>query len=134
MSSASFMAWRTPSVVPSMSVTTSRRTPLLRAWPTPRILTSGFFGGSPATSAMIAQVFVDPMSNPATRLGLISTVRSLGKRYHHLIPEAHVDAPDPGQFVPRAQVAQRELHLPQPDGAEVRGEQHLRQRRIAEQE
>ena len=53
-------------VVSSMSDTTPRRIPVVRACPTPSTLIVGCFI-SPTTSAMMAVVLAEPMSSPATR-------------------------------------------------------------------
>src|SRR5262249_42513805 len=67
MRSASSIALRIERVVSSISETTPRRMPVVRAWPTPNTLMLGWRGRSPSTSAMMAVVFADPMSRPATR-------------------------------------------------------------------
>ena len=77
--SASCNAFRIDRVVSSMSETTPRRIPVVRAWPTPSTLTVGCFGRSPTASAMMAVVFADPMSSPATmRSGFMGVWRSPG--------------------------------------------------------
>ena len=77
--SASCIALRIERVVSSMSDTTPRRMPVVRAWPTPSTLIVGCLGRSPSTSAMMAVVFADPMSSPATRRsGFMAVWRSLG--------------------------------------------------------
>src|SRR5687767_14743147 len=62
-----------------MSETTPRRSPVVRAWPTPNTLMVGWRDGvSPVTSAIIAVVFAEPISRPATsRSGFIAIGRSL---------------------------------------------------------
>ena len=71
ISSASFIAARTESVVPSMSVTTSRRMPPVFDCPTPSTLIDACPFTTLATSAMTAHVFVEPISRPATRFARV---------------------------------------------------------------
>ncbi len=80
MRSASVIALRMEWVVSSMSETTPRRMPEVRACPTPRILTPALRGRSPTTSAMTAVVLAEPISRPATRRsGFIALWRRLGR-------------------------------------------------------
>src|SRR5436190_9488642 len=75
MRSASWIALRIERVVSSMSATTPRRIPVVRACPTPSTLSPGCLGSSPTTSPMRAVVFAEPMSSPATmRSGFMSPV------------------------------------------------------------
>src|ERR1700682_764791 len=60
-----------------MSDTTPRRNPVVRAWPTPRILSRGAFFFSPTASAITTVVLADPMSRPVMmRSGFIAALRS----------------------------------------------------------
>ena len=71
--------------------------PVVRACPTPSTLIVGCFGRSPSTSAMMAVVFADPMSSPATRRSEFMAVwRSLGHDSGDRSPwRASVSARDP---------------------------------------
>jgi hypothetical protein len=156
ISSASFMAVRTDSVVPSMSVTTSRRMPPVRAWPTPRIFTPRP-RGSATTSAMTAQVFVDPMSSPQPGSaacqffpGYSATTIWSWKRPSIFITRASSGSTDRVASVAaapfrchhagpcgrckarRRQVRQRQVQLAQALGVGQRGQQYFRVRRVAQ--
>src|SRR5690606_22442847 len=134
MSSASFIAARTDSVVSSMSVTTSRRIPPVRACPTPSILILGCRGGSPATSTMTAHVFVVPMSSPAKRLARISATCARVQRDHDLVSESYVDPAHAPHLLAALEVLYRQAELLEALAIQPRREQHLRVRRLAQEE
>src|SRR5262245_6929588 len=109
ISSASRSACRIASVVASRLVTVSPRMPLVRAWPTPRIL-SARVRPSPFSSPMTAQVFVVPMSRPAIRFAVIPFLvrASIGGLLevaappdHHLVGEAQVEERGQRSAAPR---------------------------------
>src|SRR5690349_7216894 len=79
-----------------MSDTTPRRSPVVRAWPTPRMRMDGLRGRSPTTSAITAVVLADPMSSPATsRSTFIGVWRSPGHENEDRAPRrAPVAWPD----------------------------------------
>src|SRR5438270_7439435 len=76
-------------VVSSMSETTPRRMPVVRAWPTPSTLMVGCFGRSPSSSAMMAVVFADPISSPATRRS--GFIRASWQSGDHLITVTKIE-------------------------------------------
>src|SRR6185503_1584191 len=86
MRSASWMALRIERVVSSISATTPRRMPVVRACPTPSTLSPGCLGSSPTTSPMMAVVLAEPMSRPATmRSGFMASEEPSSKACDHLI-------------------------------------------------
>src|SRR3954451_21899504 len=89
-----------------MSVTISRRMPVVRACPTPRIFTWARCGASPSISAITTAVLLEPMSRPATTVGRIrrsTKVRKYGST-ERLSPGAASALPADDHLVVEARV------------------------------
>src|SRR5687767_3798957 len=118
MRSASCTAFRIERVVSSMSATTPRRIPVVRACPTPSTFTDGCFGRSPTTSPMMAVVFDEPISSPATmRSGFIGLYRRNSERRCEARKRGTTSSRESGNDL--VSVSQIELDRAQPASSQI---------------